>query len=162
MAAHCSLPLTKFSVFNDYALLIGRVFFTKYCMKSNSIYGVKDFLLRSENLKRGGIYATETELILKAVLWMLKIGKENDLKDLCNKISQWINSENAVRLISDSIAGYVIDKSALKNPKKDVHASIFSLLIEINRYVNLSVYESSMIKPLSRYISVRHEYLNGI
>ncbi len=149
-------------LFSDYALLTGRVFFTKYCLKSSLAAFTDSFIERSEKLYRGAIYATESALMLKAVLWMLEAGLENGLSELCEKIADWLDYESTVRLISDSIGGYVIDNDALHDESKDVHANILELLFKINALVPRANRRGALIKPLMRYMDVRHSYLHWI
>ena len=101
-------------------------------------------------------------MYLKAVLWLLRAANDNGLELLSDRIIEWLDFENTVRLISDSTYGYVMDGAAFKDENVDVHAAILSLLFEINSIIPKKDGKNALIKPLLRLIESRHAYLGKL
>lgn len=148
--------------FSDYSMLTGAVFFTKYCVAVKTVKGVKPFLNRSISFKRDRIYAQEAKLIMEAFLWLLKAANEQNWKSLARRVTNMLNSENYVRLLTDSTYGFYLSKDSINNEKEDFHAAFLGMLIEANKLAVLDEHESSILKALSRFVALRHSFLEGI
>lgn len=145
--------------FEDYSFLTGSVFFTKYCLNSKLAASIQQYVYQSEPLHRTNIYAEEAKLLLRGMVWLLKAAKEYHLDALGRKVTEMLNSENYVRLITDSTYGFFVDESSLKNPKEDFHSEILSLLIEANKNAFLKEDEPALLRALSVFIDKRHCFL---
>lgn len=145
--------------FEDYSFLTGSVFFTKYCLKSKLAASIQQYVYQSEPLHRTSIYAEETKLLLRGMVWLLKAAKEYHLDALGRRVTEMLNSENYVRLITDSTYGFFVDESSLKNPKEDFHSEILSLLMEANKNAFLKEDEPALLRALSVFIDKRHYFL---
>ena len=148
--------------FNDYSMMTGRVFFTKYCLNSKKVMATDSFVYRNKPLKRNKIYADEARLILKAFIWMLKAGKENGLNELRREITKDLNSENYERLLTDSTYGFNISESAISRPNETFNTDIFGLLLDANKLALHREQDTALIKPLVRYMELRHKFLEQI
>lgn len=148
--------------FEDYAMLTGSVFFTKYCLKSTSVYFISKYMMRGLTFKRQSVYVDEVKLILRAFVWLLQTAKDNGLSLLSRHITELLNSENYIRLITDATYGFYLDISSVDNPKEDFHAEVLSLLAEANKLADFTPGDKSVLKPLSVFISKRHKFLEKI
>lgn len=148
--------------FEDYSLLTGSVFFTKYCLDSNYAYFIPKFMMRGNSFKRTAIYADEAKLVMRAFVWLLQTAKDNDLKELACKVTELLNSENYIRLITDATYGFYLDKSSIDNPKKDFNSEILSLLLQANEVASLHGEDKALLRTLSMFIAKRHLFLENI
>lgn len=148
--------------FEDYALLTGSVFFTKYCLVSEQAYFLPKFIMKGQSLRRQSIYADEAKLIMRAFVWLLQKSKECGLNSLALRLTDLLNSENYVRLITDATYGFYLDKSSLVNPKEDYHTEIFSLLVKANELAVLHDNDKALLRTLAVFIDKRHRFLDAI
>lgn len=148
--------------FEDYSLLTGSVFFTKYCLDSNYAYFSPKFMMRGNSFKRTAIYADEAKLVMRAFVWLLQTAKDNDLKKLACKVTELLNSENYIRLITDATYGFYLDRSSIDNPREDFHTEILSLLLQANELAALHGEDKAMLRTLAMFIAKRHLFLEKI
>ena len=148
--------------FIDYALLTGSVFFTKYCLASKYVYFIDKFMMKGKSFERQNIYADEAKLVLRAFVWLLQTAKENDLFLLSGRITELLNSENYIRLLTDSTYGFYLDKSSINNPKEDFHVEVFSLLVKANELARLHDQDKAVLRSLTMFIAKRHQFLEKI
>ncbi len=148
--------------FEDYALLTGSVFFTKYCLASKYAYFIHKFMMRGDPLKRASIYADEAKLVLRAFVWLLQTARDYELTELAGRITGLLNSENYIRLITDSTYGFYIDKSSVNNPKEDFHTEVLSLLAKANELADLHGEDKAILRTFAMFIAKRHSFLEKI
>ena len=148
--------------FEDYALLTGSVFFTKYCLASKYAYFIHKFMMRGDPLKRASIYADEAKLVLRAFVWLLQTARDYELTELAGRITGLLNSENYIRLITDSTYGFYIDKSSVNNPKEDFHTEVLSLLAKANELADLHGEDKAILRTFAMFIAKRHGFLEKI
>lgn len=148
--------------FKDFALLTGSVFFTKYCLVSDYAFFISKFMMKGKTFKRQSIYADEAKLIMRAFVWLLQTAKENNLMLLAERVTDLLNSENYVRLITDATYGFYLDKSSVSNPREDFHSELFSLLVKANSLARLDKNDKSVLRTLAVFISKRHKFLEKI
>ena len=148
--------------FIDYALLTGSVFFTKYCLASKYVYFIDKFMMKGKSFERQNIYADEAKLVLRAFVWLLQTAKENDLFLLSGRITELLNSENYIRLLTDSTYGFYLDKSSINNPKEDFHTEVFSLLVKANELARLHDQDKAVLRSLTMFIAKRHQFLEKV
>lgn len=148
--------------FEDYSLLTGSVFFTKYCLVSEYAYYIPKFQMRGEPLRRQSIYASEAKLVLRAFVWLLQKAKENDLPQLAGRVTDLLNSENYMRLLTDSTFGFYIDESSVTDPKEDFHTEVLSLLVQANQLAVCKGEDRAILRTLSSFIAKRHLFLEKI
>ena len=145
--------------FEDYSFLTGSVFMTKYCLQSKTVFNLPMYLQQGNHFHRASIYAEEAKLLLRAMTRLLKIARENNLGKLGRRITEMLNTENYVRLITDSTYGFNVSKASLCNPKEDFHKEVFELLAEANRLAFLEKDELAVLETLSVFIMERHLFL---
>ena len=145
-------------LFDDYALLIGSVFFTRCCQASNDIIGVDECLSEGIPFRRTSIYAEEARLTLRAIVWLMKCARDNNLSDLLDRLTIMLNSENYARLISDAESSMRFDEQLLQNPLEDCHTEILSLLLQANA-LKANDNCGAVLRSLSALISTRHKIL---
>ena len=143
-------------------MLTGSVFFTKYCLASRYVYFIHKFMMRGEPLRRASIYADEAKLVLRAFVYLLQTASDYDLPKLAKRITELLNSENYVRLITDSTYGFYIDKSSVNNPKVDFHAEVLALLVKANELADLHGEDKAILRTLAMFITKRHRFLEKI
>ena len=148
--------------FEDHALLTGSVFFTKYCLASKYAYFIHKFMMRGDPLKRASIYADEAKLVLRAFVWLLQTARDYELTELAGRITGLLNSENYIRLITDSTYGFYIDKSSVNNPKEDFHTEVLSLLAKANELADLHGEDKAILRTFAMFIAKRHSFLEKI
>lgn len=148
--------------FEDYALLTGSVFFIKYCLASKYAYFIHKFMMRGDPLKRASIYADEAKLVLRAFVWLLQTARDYELTELAGRITGLLNSENYIRLITDSTYGFYIDKSSVNNPKEDFHTEVLSLLAKANELADLHGEDKAILRTFAMFIAKRHSFLEKI
>lgn len=148
--------------FEDYALLTGSIFFTKYCLASEYVHFINKFMMRGQSFKRTSIYADEAKLVLRAFVWLLQTARDYDLAVLAGRVTDLLNSENYVRLITDSTYGFYIDKSSADNPKEDFHTDILRLLVKANELAVLHGEDKAILRTLAMFIAKRHKFLEKI
>lgn len=148
--------------FKDYALLTGSVFFTKYCLVSDYAFFISKFMMKGKTFKRQSIYADEAKLIMRAFVWLLQTAKENNLMFLTERITDLLNSENYVRLITDATYGFYLDESSIDNPKEDFHSEVFALLVKANSLAQLGSNDRAVLRTLAAFIAQRHQFLEKI
>lgn len=153
---------SKRVLFKDYALLTGSVFFTKYCLAGKYVCFIKKFMMRGDPLKRANIYADEARLILEAFVYLLQAAKDNDLPVLAKSATDALNSENYIRLITDSTYGFYLDKSSVNNPKEDFHTRVLMLLLKANKLASLCGADHAVLRSLAMFIAKRHRFLEKI
>lgn len=143
-------------IFEDYSILTGSVFFTKYCLISSYVYFVDRFILDGYTLKRTWISVQEAVLALKALTWMLEIAIQHDLPDLRYKITLMLNSENYIRLLTDTSTEFVLDNRADKTITQYC-IEIFRLLIQANKLACKDVNSRAVIGALAMFIKKRQQ-----
>ena len=148
--------------FEDYSLLTGSVFFTKYCLASEYAYFIPKFQMRGEPLRRQSIYVCDVKLVLRAFVWLLQKAKENDLLQLAGRVTDLLNSENYVRLLTDSTFGFYIDGSSITNPQEDFHTEVLALLVQANQLAVCKGEDRAILRTLSSFIAKRHLFLEKI
>ena len=119
-------------------------------------------MMRGEPLKRASIYADEAKLVLRAFVWLLQTARDYELTELAGRITELLNSENYIRLITDSTYGFYIDKSSVINPKEDFHTEVLSLLVKANELADLNGEDKAMLRTLAMFIAKRHSFLEKI
>ncbi|MCD8290271.1 MAG: glycosyltransferase [Prevotella sp.] len=149
-------------LFKDYSLLIGSVFFTQYCLVSNYCCFIPKFMFHGKTLRRNSIYASEAKLVLRAFVWLLQAAIDNNLPLLAEKVSDCLNSENYIRLITDAAYGFNIEPSSADNPQEDFHTEILALLIKANELAKLNGEDKAVIRSLSVFVDRRHQFLEGV
>lgn len=150
--------------FKDYSFLTGSVFFTKYCLAANSVFNIdKPFLYRNHSFRRNIIYAEETRLILRAIVMLLETAKANNLSVMQERISNMLNSENYERLITDSTYGFIIDTNDGNSIKENnIRTEVFELLVKANELIETDKHSCCITKSLSKFIQMRHTFLENI
>lgn len=148
--------------FKDFALLTGSVFFTKYCLVSDYAFFISKFMMKGKTFKRQSIYADEAKLIMRAFVWLLQTAKDNDLALLAERVTDLLNSENYIRLITDATYGFYIDKSSVNNPREDFHSELFSLLVKANSLASFGKNDKAVLRTLAVFILKRHKFLEKI
>ncbi len=146
-------------LFEDYSLLIGSVFYTRYCLASSTCYFIPEYMHHSETLRRTCIYADEAKRVLRALVWLLQIAKDHGLTKLTRHITELLNSENYIRLITDATYGFYVNPSSVDNPKEDFHTEVLSLLMKANELACLDGQDRALLRTLAVFISRRHLFL---
>lgn len=148
--------------FEDYSFFTGSVFFTKYCLDSKYVFAIPKFTIQREPFHRQTIYASEAKLLLRCMVLLLEMSKTNHLDRLAEHITDLLNSENYIRLITDSTYGFYIHPSSVNNPDEDFHAEILALLIRANEIAYIHEEDRSVLSILSVFIAKRHLFLEKI
>lgn len=148
--------------FKDYSLLTGSVFFTKYCLASSYAYFLPKFMMKGKTFKRQNIYADEAKLVMRAFVWLLQAAKDNDLTLLSRRITELLNSENYIRLITDATYGFYLDKSSVDNPREDFHTEVLTLLLKANELATLRDNDKAILRTLAVFVAKRHKFLERI
>ena len=119
-------------------------------------------MMKGKSFERQNIYADEAKLVLRAFVWLLQTAKENDLFFLSRRITELLNSENYIRLLTDSTYGFYLDKSSINNPKEDFHSEVFALLVKANELARLHDQDKAVLRSLTMFIAKRHQFLEKI
>lgn len=147
-------------MFEDYALFIGSVFFSKNCMVSKIIVGVRPLMIQDVALRRTSIYLDEAKLTLRAMAWLIDFARSNGLDLLGLRITSLLNSENYTRLFTDATSDTHLEWTSTDS-SEDYHAEILSLLIELNTK-RWDDGDNSMLKTLSSFIANRHKMMERL
>ena len=145
--------------FRDYSILTGSVFFTEYMLKANAVYSTPNVISHNIPLRRQNIYAEEAKIMLRAMKRLLTLARENGLEKLGYRVTEMLNSEDYVRLITDATYGFYMDPSALTNPKEDFHREVLESLIMCNSLAFLRETDRAVLRSLSAFIEKRHRFL---
>ena len=148
--------------FEDYSLFTGSVFFTKYCLNSKYVFSIPKFQICRKPFHRQKIYASEAKLLLRCMVLLLEMSKTNHLDKLTEHITDLLNSENYIRLITDATYGFYIHPSSINKPDEDFHAEILALLIRANELAYIHEEDKSVLRVLSVFIAKRHLFLEKI
>lgn len=89
---------------------------------------------------------------MRAFVWLLQAAKANDLALLAERVTELLNSENYVRLITDATYGFYLDKSAVDIPMEDFYSEMLSLLIKANSLAKLKGCDRSVLRTLTAFI----------
>ena len=87
---------------------------------------------------------------------MLEIAIQHDLPDLRYKITLMLNSENYIRLLTDTSTEFVLDNRADKTITKYC-IEIFRLLIQANNLACKDVNSRAVIGALAMFIKKRQQ-----
>lgn len=145
--------------FADYSLMTGSVFFTKYCLVSQACCFIPKFMFHSEVLRKSCVPAEEIKLVLRSFVWLLQAAKEHDLPILAERVTELLNSENYVRLITGSTYGLNINKLSADNPVYDFNTEVLTLLVKANELAALRANDKAILRALSEFIAKRHLFL---
>ena len=149
-------------VFSDYSFLTGSVFFTEYCLRVKSAYALRDVIRHNIPLRREKIYAEEAKYLLRAFVRLLETANAEKLPKLGRRLAEMLNSENYVRLLTDSTYGFYVNASSVENPQEDFHREVLELLLRCNRMCALSDGEAAVLRPLYAFIEKRHSFLSWL
>lgn len=142
--------------FDDYAMLTGRVFFTEYCLNCQSVYAANKFALRGSKYRRVNLYNDEVKRVLEALVKLLKISEVHGLDRMRIKITDMLNSENHIRLITDGTYMLGFDKKDVSGRK--YARDIFELLVSADGLAVKDDAHAAIIGVLAEFIKKRQRY----
>ncbi|MBO5345139.1 MAG: glycosyltransferase [Clostridia bacterium] len=145
--------------FEDLAFYTGCKFFTEYCLKSKNVYFVSSFSKERNKKERNFIFKEEAKLVLKAMVYLLKVAEKHGLEELSKEVSNCLNTNKYAKLIADATFGFCAQEESVKNEKEDFHTEIFKLLVEANKLAKQGEFDGAITKTLAVFIEKRHLFL---
>ena len=145
--------------FEDLAFFTGCKFFTEYCLKSENAYFIPNFASEKNQKVRDFIFKEEAKLILKAMVYLLKVSNECGFAELAKAVTDCLNSSKYARMITDATFGFYADKKAVENKEEDFHTEVFKLLVEANKLAKQGEFDCAITKTLAVFIEKRHLFL---